>query len=260
CLVDQSPIGRTPRSNPATYMKFFDNIRKIFSEQPEAKIYGYTPGFFSFNVKGGRCEHCKGEGFEKLEMYFFEDLYVKCPQCKGLRYSEEALRIKYRGLNISNVLGLTVDEALGMFNDEAALVRKLQLLKDIGLGYLQIGQAATTLSGGEAQRLKICAELGTPGPNGILYVLDEPTIGLHMHDVTALMSFLNRLVSANNTVVVIEHNMDVVRDSDWVIDLGPEGGYEGGNIVFEGTPEELIGFKGSYTGESLFKYMNKYAY
>ncbi|QWR78540.1 excinuclease ABC subunit UvrA [Candidatus Magnetomonas plexicatena] len=257
CLVDQSPIGRTPRSNPATYMKFFDNIRKIFSEQTEAKIHGYTPGFFSFNVKGGRCEHCKGEGFEKLEMYFFEDLYVKCPQCKGMRYSEDALRITYRGLNISGVLGLTVDEALDVFNDDAAVVRKLQLLKDIGLGYLQIGQAATTLSGGEAQRLKICAELGTPGPNGILYVLDEPTIGLHMHDVTALMSFLNRLVNADNTVVVIEHNMDVIRDSDWVIDLGPEGGHEGGSIIFEGTPEELIESKGSHTGESLAKYILK---
>ncbi|MEO5356080.1 MAG: excinuclease ABC subunit UvrA [Nitrospirae bacterium YQR-1] len=257
CLVDQSPIGRTPRSNPATYMKFFDNIRKIFSDQTEAKVHGYEPGFFSFNLKGGRCEHCKGEGYEKLEMYFFEDLYVKCQQCSGMRYSAEALRIKYRGWSISEVLGLTVDETLELFSEDAAIVKKLQLLKDVGLGYLRIGQAATTLSGGEAQRLKICAELGTPGNERILYVLDEPTIGLHMHDVAALMSFLIRLVNANNTVVVIEHNLDVVCASDYVIDLGPEGGYEGGNIMFEGTPEELTEFEGSYTGQSLFKYVNK---
>jgi excinuclease ABC subunit A len=174
-----------------------------------------------------------------------------------MRYSVEALRIKYRGRNISEVLGLTVDETLEVFNEDAAVVKKLQLLKDIGLGYLQIGQAATTLSGGEAQRLKICAELGTPGPDGILYILDEPTIGLHMHDVAALMTFLNRLVRANNTVVVIEHNLDVVLNSDWVVDLGPEGGYEGGNIVFEGTPEELTKLRGSHTGESLYRYVNK---
>lgn len=257
CLVDQSPIGRSPRSNPATYLKFFDSIRAIFASTTEAKLYGYGSGHFSFNVAGGRCELCKGEGYQKLEMYFFEDLYVKCPDCAGNRYSAQTLRVKYKGLTISDVLNLSVDEAADIFWDDPAIAKRLQLLKDVGLDYLRIGQPATTLSGGEAQRLKICAALGAAANKGLLYILDEPTIGLHMRDVQALLSVLRRLLALNSTIVVIEHNIDVIREADWVVDLGPEGGEAGGALIFEGTPEDLQECGDSHTGVCLNKYIER---
>ncbi|MEW6569871.1 MAG: excinuclease ABC subunit UvrA [Nitrospirota bacterium] len=264
-LISQSPIGRSPRSNPVTYLKIFDQIRKLFSEQLEAKAHGYTPGFFSFNVSGGRCEACKGAGYQRLEMYFFEDLYMKCEECNGTRYKPEALRVSYRGKNIHEVLNMTVDEAIGHFEDTQGVKNKLLLMKDIGLGYLRLGQPATTLSGGEAQRLKICAELinaplastGFPvrhQPKGYLYILDEPTIGLHFRDIRALLAILRRLVDAGNTVLLIEHNLDVIGASDWIIDLGPEGGDKGGRIIFEGTPDTIMEEKESYTGRYLKEY------
>ncbi|VAX27698.1 Excinuclease ABC subunit A [hydrothermal vent metagenome] len=251
-LIDQAPIGKTPRSNPVTYLKVFDYIRKLFAAQPYARAHGYTPGFFSFNVSGGRCERCKGEGFERLEMYFFEDLFVKCEECDGRRYGPEALKITYRGKNIHDVLEMTVDEAVQFFFTEEFIRSKLAIMQEIALGYLRLGQSATTLSGGEAQRLKICAELGsTKKKTGLMYILDEPTVGLHYRDVLALLKVLRRLVDEGNTVVVIEHNLDVVSVADWVIDLGPEGGPEGGNIVFEGPPEKLIFCSDSHTGRYL---------
>lgn len=272
-LLDQSPIGKTPRSNPLTYLKVFEHIRKIFAQQPESKAHGYNPGFFSFNVPGGRCETCKGEGYEKMEMYFFEDIFVKCEDCKGRRYREDALRVTYNGRNITDILDMTVDEASEFFSgpvaagrhkksSEAAFIgSKLGLMRDIGLGYLRLGQPATTLSGGEAQRLKICAELLSSGlrdwklgageKKGLLYVLDEPTVGLHHNDVMMLMKIIRRLVETGNTVVIIEHNLDVIRQADHVIDLGPEGGEKGGRIIFEGTPEELKHCAESYTGRYL---------
>jgi excinuclease ABC subunit A len=279
-LIDQSPIGRSPRSNPGTYLKIFGHIRKLFSEQREAKAYGYGPGFFSFNVPGGRCEHCKGEGYELMEMYFFENLYIRCEKCEGKRYKPEALRIEYRGRNISQILEMTVEEAYALFHDQPAIRSRLGLMMDTGLGYLKLGQPATTLSGGEAQRLKICAELTDTGARGqrsedrgqgfvndrnsnlkpqtsnpgLLYVLDEPTVGLHFVDVQALLTILNRLVQAGNTVLVIEHNLDMIRAADWIVDLGPEGGDEGGEIIFEGTPEEIVREKKSYTGKYLKSY------
>ncbi len=253
-LIDQRPIGRSPRSNPVTYLKIFDIIRKLFSEQAEAKAFGYGPGFFSFNIYGGRCEACKGSGYQRLEMYFFEDLYIKCEECKGKRYKHEALRVTYHGKNIDDVLNITVDEAVELFQDIPHMKNRLFLMKDIGLGYLRLGQPATTLSGGEAQRLKICAEMGSAGRKGILYILDEPTVGLHFRDVKALLNVLHRLVDSGNTVLVIEHNLDVIKASDWIVDLGPEGGDKGGRIIFEGTPEEIIKSKDSYTGKTLRNY------
>jgi len=269
-LIDQSPIGRSPRSNPVTYLRIFDYIRKLFSEQREAKAYGYGPGFFSFNVPGGRCDTCKGEGYELLEMYFFENLYIRCEKCGGKRYKPEALRIKYRDRSISDILDMTVEEAYALFEDQPKVRSKLGLMMDTGLGYLRLGQPATTLSGGEAQRLKICAELAgvgdwgsgvsktkpkktNPDP-GFLYILDEPTVGLHFVDVQALLQILNRLVEAGNTVLVIEHNLDVIKAADWIVDLGPEGGDQGGMIIFEGTPGEIVKSKNSYTGRYLRKY------
>jgi excinuclease ABC subunit A len=253
-LIDQTPIGRSPRSNPVTYLKIFDVIRKLFSEQVEAKASGYDPGFFSFNVSGGRCETCKGVGYQKMEMYFFEDLYVKCEECGGKRYRPEVLRVTYRGKNIDEVLNMTVDEATEMFSDIPQIKNKLLLMKDIRLGYLRLGQPATTLSGGEAQRLKICAEMGSAG-KGILYILDEPTIGLHFRDIKALLDVFNRLVEAGNTVLVIEHNLDMIKAADWIIDLGPEGGDRGGMIIFEGTPDDIVKSKDSYTGKYLKNYL-----
>ena len=263
-LIDQSPIGRSPRSNPVTYLKIFDHIRKLFSEQREAKAYGYGPGFFSFNVPGGRCETCKGEGYELMEMYFFENLYIKCEKCEGRRYNTEVLRISYRDKSISDILNMTVEEAFMLFDDQPNIRSKLSLMIDTGLGYLRLGQPATTLSGGEAQRLKICSEMGhPPSPplakggikGGYLYVLDEPTVGLHFVDVQALLNILNRLVEAGNTVLVIEHNLDVIKAADWIVDLGPEGGDKGGRIIFEGTPEDIVRAKDSYTGQYLKKYL-----
>ncbi|MDI6800795.1 MAG: excinuclease ABC subunit UvrA [Thermodesulfovibrionales bacterium] len=263
-LIDQTPIGKTPRSNPITYLKIFDPIRKLFSQQMEAKAHSYTPGFFSFNVPGGRCETCKGEGYQKMEMYFFEDIFIKCEDCKGRRYKEDALRVTYKGKNISDILEMTVDEAYEFFSGIAEIKSKLGLMRDIGLGYLRLGQSATTLSGGEAQRLKICAELsvrGTASPlreppmgKGMLYILDEPTVGLHHNDVLMFIKIIKKLVDSVNTVLIIEHNLDVIGQADWVIDLGPEGGEKGGNIIFEGIPEELKNAAHSYTGQYLRKY------
>lgn len=264
-LIDQTPIGKTPRSNPLTYLKIFDSIRKLFAQQMESKAHGYTPGFFSFNVPGGRCETCKGEGYQKMEMYFFEDIFVRCEDCKGRRYREEALRITYKGKNISDVLYMTVDEAFEFFSGVSEINPKLRLMKDIGLGYLRLGQPATTLSGGESQRLKICAELSLPPYSplskggqkrgkSMLYILDEPTVGLHHNDVLKFMQIIRKLIDTGNTVVIIEHNLDVVSQADWVIDLGPEGGEKGGNIIFEGTAEELKKAENSYTGQYLKEY------
>lgn len=264
-LIAQTPIGRSPRSNPVTYLKIFDVIRKLFAEEREARTYGYGPGFFSFNVSGGRCEACKGAGYQKMEMYFFEDLYITCEECNGKRYKPEALRVAYRGRNIHDILAMTVDEAIALFDDSSKIKDKLLLMQEIGLGYLRLGQPATTLSGGEAQRLKICAEMiSLPSPaakgkgealaKGFLYILDEPTIGLHFTDVEALMGVLHRLVASGNTVLVIEHNLDVIRASDWIIDLGPEGGERGGRIIFAGAPEDIVKSKESYTGRYLREY------
>lgn len=250
-IIDQSPIGRSPRSNPVTYLKIFDQIRKLFSEQLESKAHGYGPGFFSFNVAGGRCETCRGEGYQKMEMYFFEDIYVKCEECDGKRYKPEALKVTYDGKDIVEVLDMTVDEAIEVFSDVSSVFTRLSLMKDVGLGYLKLGQPATTLSGGEAQRLKICSELSFGGKGGFLYILDEPTVGLHFNDVSLLIDVLRRLVEAGNTVVVIEHNLDVIAASDWIVDLGPEGGDLGGRIIFEGSPEDIVNVKESYTGKYL---------
>jgi excinuclease ABC subunit A len=253
-LIDQTPIGKTPRSNPLTYLKIFDPIRRLFSQQIEAKAHGYAPGFFSFNIPGGRCETCKGEGYQKIEMYFFEDIFVRCEDCKGRRYKDDVLRVIYKGKNISDILDMTVDEALAFFSEISEMRTKLRLMNDIGLGYLKLGQSATTFSGGEAQRLKICAELGERKAKDILYILDEPTVGLHHNDVMKFMKIVRKLVETDNTVVVIEHNLDVISSADHIIDLGPEGGEKGGNIIFEGTPGELINAKGSYTGQYLREY------
>jgi len=252
-LIDQSPIGRSPRSNPVTYLKIFDHIRKILADQKEARAYGYGPGFFSFNLPGGRCEACKGCGLELMEMFFFEDLYITCEKCEGRRYRPEALRVTYKGKNIYDILNMTVEEAVMFFHENLPVRTKLSLLMETGLGYLRLGQPATTLSGGEAQRLKIASELGTTGRGGYLYILDEPTVGLHFDDVNALLHILNRLVEAENTVLVIEHNLDVIRAADWIVDIGPEGGDKGGMIVFEGTPEEIMKAENSSTGTFLAK-------
>lgn len=254
-LIDHTPIGRSPRSNPVTYLKVFDHIRKLFAAQPEARSQNLSPGFFSFNVPGGRCETCKGEGYQKVEMYFFEDLFIKCEECGGRRYGREALKVRYRDKSINGVLNMTVDEALWLFSDVPQVASRLMLMKDIGLGYLRLGQPATTLSGGEAQRLKICAELGAGKIRDVLYVLDEPTVGLHIRDVGALLDVLNRLVDAGNTVVVIEHNLDVIKCADWIVDLGPEGGESGGKILYSGVPEDLAKVKKSYTGKYLKEFL-----
>jgi excinuclease ABC subunit A len=250
-LIDQEPIGRTPRSNPVTYAKAFDEIRKLFAALPRAKALSLTGGSFSFNVPGGRCEKCQGDGFEKLEMYFFEDVYVTCQECEGKRYRPEVLSVKYRGKSIADVLAMTVDDAVDFFVATETLARRLRVLQDVGLGYLRLGQPATTLSGGEAQRLKIAAELGGRSGGDVLYVLDEPTTGLHLDDVRKLLGVLHRLVDAGNTVLVVEHHMDVIKGADWVVDLGPEGGDAGGDIVAEGTPETVAGVAGSHTGKFL---------
>ncbi|MHB2156602.1 excinuclease ABC subunit UvrA [Calditrichota bacterium GD2] len=254
--LDQSPIGRTPRSNPATYTGLFTPIRDLFSQLPESKIRGYKPGRFSFNVKGGRCEHCEGDGIRKIEMHFLPDVYVQCEVCKGKRYNRETLQIKYKGKNIADVLDMTVEEALEFLANIPAVKRRLQTLYDVGLGYIKLGQAATTLSGGEAQRVKLATELSKIGTGNTFYILDEPTTGLHFEDIRMLLNVLNKLVDKGNTVVVIEHNMDVIKTADWIIDLGPEGGEKGGYIIAEGTPEEIVKIKKSYTGQFLKKELN----
>ncbi|MGB4433406.1 MAG: excinuclease ABC subunit UvrA, partial [Bacillota bacterium] len=251
--IDQSPIGRTPRSNPATYTGVFTDIRQLFAGTPEAKMRGYKPGRFSFNVRGGRCEACRGEGIIRIEMQFLPDVYVPCEVCNGKRYNSQTLEVKYRGKNIAEVLDMTVEEAMEHFKNVPSVKRKLKTLYDVGLGYIKLGQPATTLSGGEAQRVKLSTELSRRGNEKTLYILDEPTTGLHFEDIRKLLSVLQRLTDAGSTVVVIEHNMDVVKSADHIIDLGPEGGEEGGYIVAEGTPEEVMANPSSYTGQSLRK-------
>jgi excinuclease ABC subunit A len=249
--IDQSPIGRTPRSNPATYTGLFTPIRELFTQLPEAKMRGYGPGRFSFNVKGGRCEACQGDGLVKIEMHFLPDVYVPCEVCKGRRYNRETLEVRYKGRSIADVLDLTVADALEFFGNQRRIADRLELLNDVGLGYIHLGQAATTLSGGEAQRVKLAAELAKRDTGRTLYILDEPTTGLHFEDVRLLLDVLHRLVDKGNSVVVIEHNLDVIKTADWIIDLGPEGGEAGGRVVAEGTPEQVAGVKGSFTGEYL---------
>jgi len=253
--VDQSPIGRTPRSNPATYTKVFDLIRELYASTPEAKIRGYDPGRFSFNVKGGRCEACQGEGVVKIEMHFLPDIYVTCEVCGGKRYNKETLSVLYKGKSIADVLDMTVAEALEFFENIPSIRNKLKLLHDVGLDYIKLGQPATTLSGGEAQRIKLSRELSKRDTGKTLYLLDEPTTGLHSHDVAKLIQVLNKLVEKGNTVVVIEHNLDVIKCADWIIDLGPEGGDRGGFIVAEGTPDMVANNEKSYTGKFLKKYL-----
>jgi len=254
--IDQSPIGRTPRSNPATYTKTFDLIRDLFAQTPDARMRGYTPGRFSFNVKGGRCEACEGDGIVRIEMHFLPDVYVPCEVCKGKRYNRETLEAHYKGKNISDVLEMTVAEAVQFFENVPRIRRKLQTLEDVGLGYIKLGQPATTLSGGEAQRVKFSAELSRRDTGQTVYILDEPTVGLHFADVERLLSVLHRLVDAGNTVIVIEHNLDVIKTADWIIDLGPEGGELGGQVIAEGTPEDVMRTPHSHTGRFLKRVLN----
>jgi len=255
--IDQSPIGRTPRSNPGTYTGIFSFIRELFTRTPEARIRGYKPGRFSFNVKGGRCEACGGDGIIKIEMHFLPDIYVSCDICMGKRYNRETLEIRYKGKNIFEVLDLTVNQSLSFFGKIEMIRSKLQTLADVGLGYIRIGQPATTLSGGEAQRVKLARELSKKGTGRTIYILDEPTTGLHADDIRKLLNVLGRLVDSGNTVIVIEHNLDVIKHADHIIDLGPEGGDRGGEIVGIGTPEEVAENKRSYTGQYLKKALSR---
>ena len=254
--IDQSPIGRTPRSNPATYTGAFTPIRDWFAGLPEAKARGYKAGRFSFNVKGGRCEACQGDGVIKIEMHFLPDVYVQCDVCKGKRYNRETLEITYKGKSIADVLALTVEEGVEFFKAVPSIRDKLVTLEQVGLGYVQIGQAATTLSGGEAQRVKLSKELSRRATGKTLYILDEPTTGLHFEDIRKLMEVLHTLVDQGNTVIVIEHNLEVIKTADWIIDLGPEGGSGGGRVVAEGSPEAVAQTVGSYTGKYLAPYLS----
>ena len=251
--IDQSPIGRTPRSNPATYVGVFDLIREVFAMTPDAKMHGYTNGRFSFNVKGGRCESCRGDGIIKIEMHFLPDVYVPCEVCKGKRYNRETLEVRYRGKTIADVLDMTVEQALEFFSAHPKIAKKLQTLFDVGLGYIKLGQSSTTLSGGEAQRVKLATELARRDTGRTLYILDEPTTGLHVADVERLLSILERLCDSGSSVLVIEHNLDVIKTADYIIDLGPEGGDRGGSIVACGTPEQVALVESSYTGQYLKK-------
>ena len=249
--IDQSPIGRTPRSNPATYTGLFTPIRELFSQVEESRARGYSPGRFSFNVKGGRCESCQGDGLIKVEMHFLPDIYVTCDLCSGKRYNRETLDIKYKGKNISEVLEMTVEDAHDFFKAIPMIERKLATLLNVGLAYIKLGQSATTLSGGEAQRIKLARELSKRDTGRTLYILDEPTTGLHFEDISLLLKVLHKLRDAGNTIVVIEHNLDVIKTCDWIIDLGPEGGSGGGEIVATGTPEQIAKSKTSLTGKFL---------
>jgi excinuclease ABC subunit A len=249
--IDQSPIGRTPRSNPGTYTGLFDHIRALFTELPESKVRGYKPGRFSFNVRGGRCEACEGQGQLRIEMQFLPDVYVPCEICQGARFNRETLQVRFKDKTIADVLDLPIEGGLEFFAAFPAMARKLQTLKDVGLGYLRIGQPAPTLSGGEAQRVKLSRELSRRGEGHTLYVLDEPSVGLHAADVHNLIGVLQQLVDQGNTVLIIEHHPDIVKVSDWVIDLGPEGGDDGGQVIAEGTPDQICRVKASYTGKFL---------
>jgi excinuclease ABC subunit A len=249
--IDQSPIGRTPRSNPATYTGVFDLIRQLYSRTRESKMRGYQTGRFSFNVRGGRCEACQGQGTKRIEMHFLPDVFVTCEVCKGTRFNRETLEVKYRGKSIADVLAMRVEEALHFFDNFSKIKQLLQAMNDVGLSYVELGQSSTTLSGGEAQRVKLASELGKPTNGHTFYVLDEPTTGLHFADIHNLLSVLNRLVDQGNTVLVIEHNLDVIKCADWIIDLGPEGGEGGGTLVAEGTPEDVVKNLRSYTGQYL---------
>ena len=249
--IDQSPIGRTPRSNPATYTGLWAPLRELLAAVPESRLRGYKPGRFSFNVKGGRCEACEGAGIVQIEMHFLPDVYVPCEVCKGKRYNRETLEIHYKGKNVAEILEMTVEEALKFFDAVPSIRNKLQTLSDVGMGYIHLGQPATTLSGGEAQRVKLATELSKRATGKTFYILDEPTTGLHFDDVARLLQVLSRLVESGNTVVVIEHNLDVIKTADWVIDLGPEGGDKGGELVVAGTPEQVARAAGSHTGRYL---------
>jgi excinuclease ABC subunit A len=255
--IDQSPIGRTPRSNPATYTGIFTPVRELFAGTQEARTRGYKPGRFSFNVKGGRCEACQGDGLVKVEMHFLPDVYVACEVCRSKRYNRETLEVKYKGKNINEVLNMTIEDARVFFDAVPAIARKLQTLMEVGLSYVCLGQAATTLSGGEAQRVKLSRELSKRDTGKTLYILDEPTTGLHFQDIRQLLKVLHHLRDAGNTIVVIEHNLDVVKTADWVVDLGPEGGSGGGYIIAEGTPEDVAKINMSYTGQYLQKTLSK---
>ena len=249
--VDQSPIGRTPRSNPATYTGVFDHVRKLFAETMEAKVRGYLPGRFSFNVKGGRCENCSGDGTIKIEMNFLPDVYVPCEVCHGARYNRETLEVHYKGKSIAEVLDMPIEEALDFFEAVPTIARHLRTLNEVGLGYVRLGQSAPTLSGGEAQRVKLASELQKRSTGRTVYVLDEPTTGLHFEDISKLIKVLSGLVDKGNTVIVIEHNLDVIKTADWVVDMGPEGGSGGGLVIAEGTPEQVAGVPASHTGKFL---------
>jgi len=255
--IDQAPIGRTPRSNPATYVGVFDLIRQLYAKTREAKVRGYSPARFSFNVKGGRCEACQGQGTKRIEMHFLPDVFVTCSTCSGTRYSRETLEVRFRGQRIADVLEMRVAEASEFFDSFAKIKRLLAALVEVGLGYLTLGQSSTTLSGGEAQRIKLATELGKRPAGHTLYILDEPTTGLHYADIQSLLDVLTRLVAMEHTVVVIEHNMQVIKMADWVIDLGPEGGTGGGTLVAEGTPEALAGINTSHTGRFLAHHLNR---
>jgi excinuclease ABC subunit A len=249
--ITQDPIGRTPRSNPATYTKVFDEIRTVFAETKEAKMRGYKPGRFSFNIRGGRCEACEGDGLIRIEMNFLPDVYIECEECKGRRYNRETLEVKYKGKSIADVLDMSVEEALALFANIPSIRTKFETLSRVGLDYIRLGQSSTTLSGGEAQRIKLTRELAKRATGKTLYLLDEPTTGLHFEDTKKLIKVLDDLVEKGNTVVVIEHNLDVIKSADHLIDIGPEGGDGGGKIVATGTPEQVANVKGSYTGEFL---------
>ncbi|MBX9693192.1 MAG: ATP-binding cassette domain-containing protein, partial [Cyanobacteria bacterium] len=255
--IDQSPIGRTPRSNPATYTGLFDAVREVFSMTTEARARGYLPGRFSFNVKGGRCEACRGEGMNEIEMNFLPSVFVTCDVCKGARYNRETLEVKFKGKSISDVLDMTVEEALGFFSNIPKAINKVETMKEVGLDYIKLGQPATTLSGGEAQRVKLAEQLSKRSTGKTLYILDEPTTGLSFADVDKLLHVLNRLVDNGNSVIIIEHNLDVIKQADWIIDLGPEGGDEGGTVVAMGTPEDVVACKRSYTGEFLSRILEQ---
>ena len=252
-VIDQSAIGRTPRSNPATYTGVFTQIRELFANTPEANIRGYKAGRFSFNVKGGRCEHCQGDGMIKIEMHFLPDVYVQCPECHGKRYNREALEIKYKGKTISDILNMTVEQACDFFANVPAIARKLQTINEVGLGYVKLGQPATTFSGGEAQRIKLATELSRRSTGKTLYILDEPTTGLHTADVKKLLDILQKLVDGGNSMIIIEHNLEVIKCADWIIDMGPEGGQGGGMVVASGTPEDVAKSPESFTGKYLKK-------